>query len=89
VFCRSPDQLLEEGEEEILVLDIVKGAVEPIIIDDIRQIRTRPIATAHDMDLGYFLSLMANMGQEKKVRIIGIPEQGNAAAIATKVRGWL
>jgi Ni,Fe-hydrogenase maturation factor len=88
VHCRSPDDLLET-DGEVVILDVVKGNVEPVVITDIAKLKTRKIISLHDFDLGFFLKLMKELGMEKKVKIIGIPEQGNAQEIAQTVISWI
>ncbi|HLC50222.1 MAG TPA: hypothetical protein VJI97_02235 [Candidatus Nanoarchaeia archaeon] len=86
--CRSPDDLLDAGKE-IVILDVVKGIKEPIIIKDISKIKSRNLMSLHDFDLGFFLKLMEGMGINKKIKIIGIPQKGNAKDIAKEVERWI
>jgi len=89
IHCRSPDELLEAEEDEILILDVVKNIKEPIVIKDINKIKTNNMLSLHDFDVGYFLKLIREMGMNKKIKIIGIPPQGNIKEIAKKVEGYL
>lgn len=84
VHCRSPDDLLDV-EGEIVILDVVKDILKPIVITDIEQIKTRNMLSLHDFDLGFFLNLLEEMGEGKKIKIIGIPDQGDVEEIARKV----
>ena len=43
----------------------------------------------HDFDLGFFLSLMKELGINKKIKIIGIPENGNIKEIADGVKACI
>lgn len=88
VPCRSPDDLLD-AEGKITILDVVKGIHEPLLVTDIAQLKTRNIMSLHDFDVGFFLTLMREMGEEKEVAIIGIPQVGNAPTMAEKVRSWI
>jgi len=87
IHCTSPEELLDE--DPLLILDVVKGAKKLIILDSIEAIKTRKMVSLHDMDLGFFLNLMKEMGMNKKIKIIGIPETGNVDMIAQEVTACL
>ena len=89
VPCKSPDDLLSVKEEELILLDVVRDIKEPIIIERIEQIKTRKIISLHDFDVGFFLTLMHNTGWAKKIKIIGLPQQGNPEEISEEVKEWL
>ncbi|OIO65381.1 hypothetical protein COY28_00660 [Candidatus Woesearchaeota archaeon CG_4_10_14_0_2_um_filter_57_5] len=89
VHLASPDGLLDAPEGTLTILDVVAGINEPLLITDIAQLKARNIMTMHDFDVGYFLNLLAALGMAKDIRIIGIPQHGDAAAIAEKVRPWI
>ena len=88
IHCRSPDDLLDAEENEILILDVVKGIEKPVVIEDISQLKTNKMTTMHDFDLGFFLNLMKELGINKKIKIIGVPQRGNKSDILEKVRQW-
>src|SRR3989344_2623653 len=89
INCRSPDELLEINDNEILILDVVKDIKKTIIINNISQIKTRKLMSLHDFDLGFFLSLMKELGINKKIKIIGIPENGDIKEIADGVKACI
>lgn len=89
VHCRSPDELLEAEEDEIFILDVVKNIKEPVIIDDVNKIKTSKMVSLHDFDVGFFLNLIKEMGIDKKIKIIGIPQQGNVKEIAKMVESYI
>ena len=89
VHCRSPDDLLEIEDPEICILDVVKNIERPIIIENASQLKTNKLITMHDFDLGFFLNLMKEMGINKKIKIVGIPQHCNKAEIAEKMRQWI
>ena len=89
INCTSPEILLDSEEKEILILDVVKKIKKPIIIKDISRIRTNKMISLHDFDLGFFLKLMEAMGINKKIKIIGIPTDGNAGVISKEVSKWM
>ncbi len=88
VYCRSPEELIDV-EGEILILDVVKGISEPLLIEDCSVLKTKKIISLHDFDLGFFLSLLKEMGEKKKVKIIGIPMQGDVEKIVKRVKEWI
>jgi Ni,Fe-hydrogenase maturation factor len=88
VECRSPDDLLD-AEGEMIILDVVKGIHEPVLIKNIAQLKTRKLISLHDFDVGFFLNLMKELGMESEIKIIGIPESGDAKKIADKVKLWI
>ncbi|MFH1316221.1 MAG: hypothetical protein ABII01_01765 [Candidatus Woesearchaeota archaeon] len=89
IKCHSPDMLLNIDQEKLTILDVVKNIKNPLIIEDVSQIRASHIMSLHDFDLGFFLNLLKEVGMEKKVRIIGVPPEGDPAKIAEKVQKWI
>ena len=89
IYCNTPDVILESEEKKILILDVVKGISKPIIIKDLNKIKTRNIMSLHDLDLGYVLKLMSELGIEKEIKIIGIPQKGNKKEIIEQVKKWI
>ncbi|MDO8480857.1 MAG: hypothetical protein Q7S65_03495 [Nanoarchaeota archaeon] len=87
VFCRSADELLD-AESPLVILDVVKGLKEVRLIPP-KKIKSRSLVSLHDFDVGYVLKLMAEMGQEKDIKIIGIPEEGEPQKIAKEVEACL
>ncbi|MFH1072124.1 MAG: hypothetical protein V1743_01715 [Nanoarchaeota archaeon] len=89
IYCGSPERILDDESDEIIMLDVVKGATKPLIINDVRQLKTRALTTMHDFDVGFFLNLLHELGMEKKIKIIGIPAVGDAKLIAREVKAWI
>lgn len=80
VKCESPDFLLnldEKDAKEIIILDAVRGLKKPAIIEDMNKIIPTKSTTSHDFDLGTVLKLLKETGQLKKVKIIGLPMDGD------------
>ncbi len=89
IHCRSPDEVLDEESDEIVMLDVVKGIDKTIVIADPEQIKTRRLLSMHDFDVGFFLNLMSALGLEKTIKVIGIPQEGNKKQIITDVERCL
>jgi Ni,Fe-hydrogenase maturation factor len=60
-------------ENELNIIDTVKGIKKVELIEDIDKIITDKIYSMHDFDLGYNLKLLKKMKMIDKVRIFGIP----------------
>lgn len=89
IRCTSPDDLLSSDDGKIVILDVVKGARKPMLIEDVSKIKSKNMLSLHDFDLGFFLNLMKEMGIKRKIKIIGIPDKGNAAKTAVEVKKWV
>ena len=62
-----------EFENELNIIDTVKGIKKVKLIENIDKIVTNKIYSLHDFDLGYNLKLLKKLKMIDKVRIIGIP----------------
>ena len=89
IHCRSPEDLLDVDDEEIIILDVVRGVERPVLITDVDKIKTRSLISLHDFDLGFFIKLMRKIGIKKIVRILGVPESGDSLNIANRVTPWI
>ena len=58
VKCISPDEILSYIGKEFFILDVVKGAEDVMIIDDMDRLQSGKLVSLHDFDLGFFLKLM-------------------------------
>ena len=85
----SPDDILLINEEDITIIDVVKGITEPIHITDASTLKTRHLMSLHDFDFGYFLNMMNELGIGKRLNIIGIPQNGDITAISGQVKEWI
>jgi Ni,Fe-hydrogenase maturation factor len=84
VKCSDPSEIFLE-EEQIVILDVVDEIKDVILIEDVDQLKDNQIVRLHDFDLSFFLKLMKEMEQIKKVKIIGIPMKGDKESIRKKV----
>ncbi len=72
IFAESPNEILN-AKEELIILDVVKGITEVKLLDNIDDLILANSVTCHDLDLGFYLKLMKQIGQITHVKIIGIP----------------
>ncbi|MDP2926045.1 MAG: hypothetical protein Q8N99_06745 [Nanoarchaeota archaeon] len=73
---------LINSDKDFLILDVVKGLndVRIIRLEDLKENR---IINSHDFDSQFFLKLI---GDEKKIKIIGIPSEGASDDIIEKTK---
>ena len=88
-ICKDVDPLLEQDSEEVIILDVVKGLDAPRLFDNLDDFDVRRMFSLHDFDVGFVLRLLQEVGRIKKVRIIGIPQQGNKKLIKEQVKKLL
>ena len=88
VKCESPEEIFSE-KGQIVILDVVEGISEAILIEDIDQLKDNKIISLHDFDLSFFLKLKKEIGEIKKIKIIGIPMRGDKEKIKEKIIGLL
>ena len=71
VSAESPYDILKV-KGDVFILDVVKGikTVQWLTIDDLKHTTS---ITAHDLDLGFFLTLLQQTDQLGAVQILGIP----------------
>lgn len=86
VKCVSPDEILRYMDKKFIIFDVVKGAKDIMIIDNIDRLKSRSIVSLHDFDLSFFLKLMKETGKIKQLTIIGIPQEGDINSIKKKVK---
>jgi len=72
-------------EEEIVIMDVVKGIKDVMIIDDIDKLEKSNSVTLHDLDLGFYLKLLKEMNMISKIKIIGLPQSGDVGEMKEKV----
>ncbi|MBW2999377.1 hypothetical protein KY339_01785 [Candidatus Woesearchaeota archaeon] len=90
VKCSSIDDLYDhKNEEELFIMDVVKGIDKVIVINDIDKLKQFKACSCHDFDLAFYLKLLTEIGQLKKVNIIGIPAEGNKEEIKEELAEML
>jgi len=83
VHIKSSFELVDEinNSDSIVIIDVVRGLVEPRLLD-VSDLKVEGINSAHDFDAAFFLKLMCG---DKKVRIVGIPQEGDFVSFKDKV----
>ena len=75
--------LPDEGLDEWIIIDTVKGlptgrqGLPKVSEVPFEKLVASPRLTAHDFDLGSYLMLVKKLRPELRVRIIGVPMEGN------------
>ncbi|MBW3012921.1 hypothetical protein KY325_02720 [Candidatus Woesearchaeota archaeon] len=85
VKCTSPD-FLQTEDKVLVILDVVKDIDDVIIINDIDKIKQYNIVSTHDLDLGFHLKLLKEMGELQKLTIIGLPPRMDKEKAKQKIR---
>lgn len=77
----DPNENLRPENKELFIIDTVEGIDEVVVIDDIDKIKTENIYSLHDFDLAYNLKLLQKLGELERVKIIGVPMEGEEEII--------
>ncbi|MFH1470565.1 MAG: hypothetical protein ABIF01_02350 [Candidatus Micrarchaeota archaeon] len=64
------DKLSASELDSVVVLDVVKG-LERVRFVDVEELKTSRTITAHDIDVAFYLKLLAKEG--KAIKVVGIP----------------
>ncbi len=76
ILAESPNEILN-ANEELIILDVVKGLKQVKVIKEIDDLVLANSLTCHDLDLGFYLKLMQATGKINEVKIIGLPYGNN------------
>ena len=77
----DPNENIEPLNQELTIIDAVEGIDKVMLIDDLRQLKTEKIYSLHDFDLAFNLKLLKKIGKLNKIKIIGVPMEGNEKEI--------
>ena len=81
----DPNENIEPLNGELTIIDAVEGIDKVMLIDDLRQLKTEKIYSLHDFDLAFNLKLLQKIGKLNKIKIIGVPMEGNEKKILSKL----
>ncbi|MBI2128847.1 hypothetical protein HYU07_01275 [Candidatus Woesearchaeota archaeon] len=79
------DILNYANSDELYIMDVVENIEKTMLIKNIDELKSSKICTLHDFDLGFYLKLMKEIGKIKEIRIIGIPQKGDAGEIKKEI----
>ncbi len=85
----DPNENIKPVNKELIIIDTVEGAKKVTLIDDLEKIQTEKIYSLHDFDLALNLKLLQKIGKLEKVKIFGIPMEGNKKEILTQLAKML
>jgi len=85
VFCDKPDDILSYLGSDFYILDVVKNLHDVKLFTNVDDFKSVCTVTVHDFDLSTFLKILKETGLLKAVKIIGIPQVGDAVLIKKKV----
>ena len=80
------DFIFESGRDSVIVLDVVEG-LKRVRFVDVDELKTSRTITAHDLDVAFYLKLLAKEG--KRIRVIGIPNGMEVKKAAKEVEALL
>jgi Ni,Fe-hydrogenase maturation factor len=87
----DPSENLKPIDGELIIIDTVEGAKSAqggpasgwkvVLIDDVKKLETSKIYSLHDFDLAFNLKLLKKIGKLKKIKIFGVPMEGDEEEI--------
>ena len=85
----DPNENLKPINRELVIIDTVEGIKNVTLIDDISKIQTGKIYSLHDFDLAFNLKILQKIGKLKKVRIFGVPMDGDEKEILKQLKNLI
>lgn len=89
----DPNENLKPINKKLILIDAIEGIDKVIIIDNIDKIQTQKLYSLHDFDLAFNLKLLQKIGKLQKVKIFGVPMDGDKEIIleqlSTSIKDFL
>lgn len=82
----DPSENLKPIDSELIIIDTIEGAKKVTVIDDLEKIQITRIYSLHDFDLAFNLKLLQKIGKLKKVKIFGVPMEGDEEETLSKLK---
>ncbi len=89
IKCNSPEEIMFYADKKIVLLDVARNVLRPMIINDLKMLKEPNLVSLHDFDLSYFLKLIEKMHNIKNIPIIAIPKDGNKEQIIQEIAALL
>jgi len=81
----DPNENLKPTNGEMIIIDAIEGINKVTILDDLEKIQTARIYSLHDFDLAFNLKLLQKIGKLKKIKIIGVPMDGDEKKVLNQL----
>ena len=81
----DPNENIKPEKRELVIIDTILGIKNITVIHDMETIKLHSLYSAHDLDLGFNLKLLAKLGCLKKITIFGLPPNISPAAALKKL----
>ena len=95
----DPNENLKPIDGELIIIDTIEGVKSAqggpssgrkvILIDDIEKLETNKIYSLHDFDLAFNLKLLQKIEKLKKVKIFGVPMEGDEEEILEQLENLI
>jgi Ni,Fe-hydrogenase maturation factor len=82
----DPNENIKPINGELFIIDTVEGIDRVMLIDDVDKIQTQKLYSLHDFDLAFNLKLLQKIGRLKKIKIFGVPMEGNEEKILNQLK---
>jgi Ni,Fe-hydrogenase maturation factor len=82
----NPSENIEPIDGELIIIDTVEGIKKITLTDDIGKLEINKIYSLHDFDLSFNLKLLQKIGKLKRVKIFGVPMNGNEKEILEQLK---
>ena len=81
----DPSENLDPIDGKLIIIDNVEGINKVVLINDLAKIQTEKIYSLHDFDLAFNLKLLQKIGKLKKIKIIGVPMDGDEKKVLNQL----
>ncbi len=85
----DPLGLVDVDLAEYVILDVALGTDEPRLLEDVDRLVLGRLSSLHDLDMAYMLKLLKELGTLGTLRIIALPQHGEAETLLPKVERLL